>query len=239
MQSSRRRPCWPPLQPHSPRRHRSRRHDLQRLAGRQRAWGDILNVRAYPSSTSQKQAGYPNGTVLAMTGPLHRRAQPLQHRPSAAGPAGARRALPLVRGLARSASRRRLRHRLGLWPLHRSALIAKGLRPGGLSPSRRPRRGRSCNSAGPSAAVRRERRGRDGRRNRRSGFRCASSGERSTCSAIAPSSTGAKKLGQPEPESYLVSERNSGRFRSRRSDRGRVPCCPTRAREGALGAVRA
>jgi hypothetical protein len=32
------------------------------------AWGDILNVRAYPASTSQKQAGYPNGTVLAMTG---------------------------------------------------------------------------------------------------------------------------------------------------------------------------
>lgn len=32
------------------------------------AWDDILNVRAYPASTSQKQAGYPNGTVLAMTG---------------------------------------------------------------------------------------------------------------------------------------------------------------------------
>lgn len=31
-------------------------------------WGDILNVRAYPASTSQKQAGYLNGTVLAMTG---------------------------------------------------------------------------------------------------------------------------------------------------------------------------
>jgi hypothetical protein len=31
-------------------------------------WGDILNVRAYPAGTSQKQAGYPNGTVLAMTG---------------------------------------------------------------------------------------------------------------------------------------------------------------------------
>ena len=31
-------------------------------------WGDTLNVRAYPSSTSQKQAAYPNGTVLQMTG---------------------------------------------------------------------------------------------------------------------------------------------------------------------------
>jgi hypothetical protein len=31
-------------------------------------WGDILNVRAFPASTSQKQAAYPNGTVLAMTG---------------------------------------------------------------------------------------------------------------------------------------------------------------------------
>jgi hypothetical protein len=32
------------------------------------AWGDTLNVRKYPSSTSQKQAAYPNGTVLQMTG---------------------------------------------------------------------------------------------------------------------------------------------------------------------------
>jgi hypothetical protein len=31
-------------------------------------WGDILNVRAFPANTSQKQAGYPNGTVLSMTG---------------------------------------------------------------------------------------------------------------------------------------------------------------------------
>jgi hypothetical protein len=31
-------------------------------------WGDTLNVRKYPSSTSQKQAAYPNGTVLQMTG---------------------------------------------------------------------------------------------------------------------------------------------------------------------------
>ena len=31
-------------------------------------WGDVLNVRKYPSSTSQKQAAYPNGTVLQMTG---------------------------------------------------------------------------------------------------------------------------------------------------------------------------
>ncbi len=32
------------------------------------AWGDTLNVRKYPSSNSQKQAAYPNGTVLQMTG---------------------------------------------------------------------------------------------------------------------------------------------------------------------------
>ena len=31
-------------------------------------WGDTLNVRKYPASHSQKQAAYPNGTVLQMTG---------------------------------------------------------------------------------------------------------------------------------------------------------------------------
>lgn len=31
-------------------------------------FGDTLNVRKYPSSNSQKQAAYPNGTVLQMTG---------------------------------------------------------------------------------------------------------------------------------------------------------------------------
>ncbi len=31
-------------------------------------WGDVLNVRKYPSPQSQKQAAYPNGTVLQMTG---------------------------------------------------------------------------------------------------------------------------------------------------------------------------
>lgn len=31
-------------------------------------WGDTLNVRKYPSSQSQKQAAYPDGTVLSMTG---------------------------------------------------------------------------------------------------------------------------------------------------------------------------
>ncbi|HTV68195.1 MAG TPA: SH3 domain-containing protein [Rhizobiaceae bacterium] len=31
-------------------------------------WGDVLNVRKFPSSTSQKQAAYPNGAVLSMTG---------------------------------------------------------------------------------------------------------------------------------------------------------------------------
>ena len=31
-------------------------------------WGDTLNVRKYPASTSQKQAAYPNGAVLQMTG---------------------------------------------------------------------------------------------------------------------------------------------------------------------------
>jgi hypothetical protein len=32
------------------------------------AWGDTLNVRKYPANSSQKQAAYPNGTVLQMTG---------------------------------------------------------------------------------------------------------------------------------------------------------------------------
>lgn len=31
-------------------------------------WGDVLNVRKYPSSKSQIQSAYPNGTVLQMTG---------------------------------------------------------------------------------------------------------------------------------------------------------------------------
>src|ERR1044072_4073736 len=31
-------------------------------------FGDTLNARKYPSNTSQKQAAYPNGTVLQMTG---------------------------------------------------------------------------------------------------------------------------------------------------------------------------
>lgn len=31
-------------------------------------FGDTLNVRKYPAGTSQKQAAYPNGTVLQMTG---------------------------------------------------------------------------------------------------------------------------------------------------------------------------
>ena len=31
-------------------------------------FGDTLNVRKYPSGTSQKQAAYPNGAVLQMTG---------------------------------------------------------------------------------------------------------------------------------------------------------------------------
>ncbi|HEV7254506.1 MAG TPA: SH3 domain-containing protein [Mesorhizobium sp.] len=32
------------------------------------SWGDTLNVRKFPASTSQKRAAYPNGTVLSMTG---------------------------------------------------------------------------------------------------------------------------------------------------------------------------
>ena len=32
------------------------------------SFGDTLNVRKYPSSNSRKQAAYPNGTVLQMTG---------------------------------------------------------------------------------------------------------------------------------------------------------------------------
>ena len=31
-------------------------------------FGDTLNVRKYPSSSSQKQSAYPDGTVLQMTG---------------------------------------------------------------------------------------------------------------------------------------------------------------------------
>lgn len=31
-------------------------------------FGDTLNARKYPSSNSQKQSAYPNGTVLQMTG---------------------------------------------------------------------------------------------------------------------------------------------------------------------------
>jgi hypothetical protein len=31
-------------------------------------FGDTLNVRKYPAGRSQKQAAYPNGTVLQMTG---------------------------------------------------------------------------------------------------------------------------------------------------------------------------
>ena len=31
-------------------------------------WGDTLNVRKYPSSGAQKQAAYPNGAVMQMTG---------------------------------------------------------------------------------------------------------------------------------------------------------------------------
>ena len=31
-------------------------------------FGDTLNARKYPSNASQKQAAYPNGTVLQMTG---------------------------------------------------------------------------------------------------------------------------------------------------------------------------
>ncbi|MCV3210469.1 SH3 domain-containing protein [Mesorhizobium sp. YC-39] len=31
-------------------------------------FGDTLNVRKYPSGASQKQAAYPNGAVLQMTG---------------------------------------------------------------------------------------------------------------------------------------------------------------------------
>lgn len=32
------------------------------------SFGDTLNARKYPSSSSQKQAAYPNGTALQMTG---------------------------------------------------------------------------------------------------------------------------------------------------------------------------
>ena len=31
-------------------------------------FGDVLNVRKYPASNSQKQGAYPNGTILQMTG---------------------------------------------------------------------------------------------------------------------------------------------------------------------------
>ncbi|KOF16766.1 hypothetical protein AC244_21130 [Ensifer adhaerens] len=32
------------------------------------AWNDVLNARAWPSSSSAVRAGYPNGTKLQMTG---------------------------------------------------------------------------------------------------------------------------------------------------------------------------
>lgn len=32
------------------------------------AWNDVLNARAWPSSSSAVRAGYPNGTRLQMTG---------------------------------------------------------------------------------------------------------------------------------------------------------------------------
>lgn len=32
------------------------------------SFGDTLNVRKFPANSSQKQAAYPNGTVLQMTG---------------------------------------------------------------------------------------------------------------------------------------------------------------------------
>ncbi|MBL8583056.1 MAG: SH3 domain-containing protein [Rhizobiaceae bacterium] len=32
------------------------------------SYGDTLNVRKYPANSSQKQAAYPNGTALQMTG---------------------------------------------------------------------------------------------------------------------------------------------------------------------------
>lgn len=32
------------------------------------SFGDTLNVRKFPASTSQKRAAYPNGTTLSMTG---------------------------------------------------------------------------------------------------------------------------------------------------------------------------
>jgi hypothetical protein len=32
------------------------------------AWNDVLNARAWPSANSAIRAGYPNGTLLSMTG---------------------------------------------------------------------------------------------------------------------------------------------------------------------------
>ena len=63
-------------------------------------WGDTLNVRKYPANSSAKQAAYPNGAVLQMTGKCTDGAQPARHRQQArleTGPAGS---LPLVRNLA-------------------------------------------------------------------------------------------------------------------------------------------
>ena len=91
--------------------------------------GDTLNVRKYPSSNSQKQAAYPNGTVLQMTGKLHRRRQSARHFRQARLEAGAARPLPLVRGLARPGPERPFRHRLGLRQVHRAALSGREDRP--------------------------------------------------------------------------------------------------------------
>lgn len=45
-------------------------------------FGDTLNVRKYPSATSQKQAAYPNGTVLQMAGRCTGGVESARHRQS-------------------------------------------------------------------------------------------------------------------------------------------------------------
>src|SRR5438132_4436419 len=95
-------------------------------------FGDTLNARKYPSNTSQKQAAFPNGTVLQMTG---RCTDGIDLHDIASQPhwkAAARDPLLLVRGLARSGAQRSFRRRLGLRQIHHTLLTPLSQRPGCL-----------------------------------------------------------------------------------------------------------
>ena len=63
-------------------------------------FGDTLNLRKFPASTSQKQAAYPNGTVLQMTGRCTGGRQSVRYSGQKPLAAACARPLSLVRGLA-------------------------------------------------------------------------------------------------------------------------------------------